>query len=198
MIPYSDLQKKTIRAAVRNEMAKNPLMAMETLAQKVSQRLNHPVSRNYVANIVRKVDGSLIQEAASLDLQRDLQKSGEIFRVMKEKLMSIAFWHPNMAADDPSLTFMPFYKDQVNAMKVLAMIEKLGMDIKLDTGMYRRHLGTLELERRNTPLPVEAMDAIGLAFKNWGFKPPVSVKVHEVAAPKNDNGKPTAKNDSAQ
>jgi hypothetical protein len=41
----------------------------------------------------------------------------------------------------------------------------------MDAGIYERHLGTLELDKRNKPLPVEARELIRQAMINWGMVP---------------------------
>ena len=165
-------QTDEIRKVVRDILARDPFISSRALQREVSNRLRVPVGRNYIMALVKKVNGELAYEAKhNPDVQDRVRQTMELFRVSREKLARIAFWNPEMARSDSSMLFMPSYKHQIEAIKALAVIEKLGLEMEMDAGIYQRHLGTID--HRAIPLPIDVKMQIWAAMEAWGFEMPM-------------------------
>lgn len=161
-------QTDEIRRTVRDILARDPFISSRALQREVSSRLRAPIGRNYLMALVKKVNGELAYEAKhNPDVQIRVRQTMELFRVSREKLARIAFWSPEMGRHDSSLLFMPSYKHQIEAIKALGMIEKLGLEMEMDAGIYQRHIGTID--HRAVPLPDDVKRQIWKAFEAWGF-----------------------------
>ena len=57
----------------------------------------------------------------------------------------------------------------IAALTAIVRLELLIFNSELDAGIFERHIGTLEIEKRNKPVSAEQREKIRQALINWGL-----------------------------
>jgi hypothetical protein len=65
----------------------------------------------------------------------------------------------------------PSYRDQIMALNAIIKLDLAILSAEMDAGIFKRHLGTIELEARSRPLADEQKQKMYDAFVNWGIIP---------------------------
>ena len=168
-------QENQIRRIIRDTVAIDPYVTVTRLMNVIEKKTNRGISHEYVTKLLHKVSKETVAEIDHTTLAENLAQMSETFRIASEKLLQIAFWQPDKA--NPG-AFGPSYKDQIAALRTLAMLQKTMLEAKMDAGIFTRHIGVIEEQRRYVPIQGDERAQILRAFELWGVKPP---KVFEQA-----------------
>jgi hypothetical protein len=159
--------EERIRRIIRDSIAVDPLISLRSL-QDVLQRRNFQIGDlNYISKLRKKVETEALANIDRSEINPRLAKTQERFRLIFGKLNQIAFW----PRDAEEKTMPPTYKDQIAALKALAQLDIALLSAEMDAGIFTRHIGLVEEQRRFVPLPPEQVDMIMGAFKAWGIGP---------------------------
>jgi hypothetical protein len=166
MLPEVEMQ---IRRAIRDERAKDPLITIGKIQERLSKKFNRPFAYDYVMRMVHKVGKETMMEADRTKIANRLNQTREQFRIMRDRLMQIIYWEP-----DPILHQMgirqkpPAEEDVIAAVKTIATMDLALMQAEVQAGIYK----TLpEASEHHDPLllPTETRDNVLAAFQRWGF-----------------------------
>lgn len=159
--------ENVIRRQIRDAIAVDPLISINALTKVVSKRLNRDIDPEYVKKLLSKIDK---EKTVALDrgtIEKKIIQLQEAFRSAGEKLLRIAHWSYD---EKQPWDKGPSYKDQIAALRAFAYLQKVLFDAELDAGIYKRHIGNLEIERRNLPLPPEVENQILKSLYAWGVQ----------------------------
>jgi hypothetical protein len=92
----------------------------------------------------------------------------ERYRLVFERLIRIAFYSDDLKKEGIP---PPSVRDQISALREISRLDVAIFGAELDAGIFERHIGTLEIEKRNKPLPPELKAQMIKAFTNWGIIP---------------------------
>jgi len=162
----SDVEN-VIRRQVRDAVAVDPLISINALTKLVSKRLNRDIDPKFIKKLVDKIDKEKVVALDRATIEKRIIQLQESFRSAGEKLLRIAHWSP--ATAEPGERG-PSFKDQIAALRAFAYLQKVLFDAELDAGIYKRHIGNLEIERRNLPLPPEVENQILKSLYAWGVQ----------------------------
>lgn len=157
-------------------------------------------SLHYIAKLKDKVHKESLTEIDRAKIAPRISETRERYRLIFNQLNKIAFWSP-----DPTNPQMPpSYKDQIAALRALGQMDLALLNSEMDAGIFTRHIGTIEEQRRFVPLPPEQVDLIMGAFRAWGIGPTalnttrkVEAKVVKVYNIKPAHGADQTKRDTA-
>lgn len=185
-MPKITLRKENeLMRAVREEIVVNPMISLLHLQRNLQQRgftaySGNPLDAIYLSKLIRKLNRQSIQEADNVQIGERLSKTRERFSVMIDRLMKIAYWKPEYIRDG---IWPPETKDIVKALDTIQKMDLSLLQAEMDSGIYERHLGKLDIEvARKQPIPENIRTAAWQVFKNWGIVPP------EAEMPKMENG----------
>lgn len=171
------IQEDKIKRAIRDILVIDPLISITKMQDALLEK-GHKTSSGkvldwrYVQKLKLKVHRKTVEDTDRAKVIPRIAEMKERYRLMTDKLLRIIF-----AGDD--LKSMPAsYKDQINAINSLVKLDVLIFNAEMDAGIFERHLGTLEIEKRNKPLPPELKAVMLKAFVNWGIVPPEAI-THE-------------------
>lgn len=159
--------ENVIRRQIRDAIAVDPLISINALTKVVSKRLNRDIDPEYVKKLLSKIDK---EKTVALDrgtIEKKIIQLQEAFRSAGEKLLRIAHWSYD---EKQPWDKGPSYKDQIAALRAFAYLQKVLFDAELDAGIYKRHIGNLEIERRNLPLPPDVENQILKSLYAWGVQ----------------------------
>jgi|SRR6185437_3638869 len=165
MPELSPKAKQYHRQRVRSLMVQKPMLSIEGM-RKWLEADGLPLTRNYIAAHVRKIQTERIKRADTWTLNHALAS----FQGAMAEIARVGW---TIANDEHQPG-----RDRAAALREVreaydAVFEKL-----FDAGVFERKLGTLDATIRNTPLPPERKEAIRAVFENWGL----------IEAPKGDGG----------
>lgn len=167
------IQEEKIRRAIRDIVVFDPLISIaklqDALFDKGYKSANGTVlDWRYVHKLKHKVNRQTIEQTDREKVVERITEMKERYRLMLERLWRIIFYTDDLKKEG----FMPpSFKDQINAINTIVKLDALVFNSELDAGIFERHLGTLEIEKRNQPLPPELKSAMLKAFINWGVVP---------------------------
>lgn len=178
------LHEHKIKKAIRDILAVDPLVSAERMQNLLFERGfktagNQPMTWRYVNKLVRKVDREVLEETLRNTPEKEVAKFKEHARIVFERLMRIAFYTEDLQKQGMPA---PSYKEQIAALTALVKLKALIINIEMDMGIFERHIGTLEVEKRYIPLPAEVKEQMMRAFQNLGFVLPEQLK--EIEPPK--------------
>jgi hypothetical protein len=171
------IQEDKIKRAIRDILVIDPLISITKMQDALLEKGHKTATGNtldwrYIQKLKLKVHRKTVEDTDRGKVVPRIAEMKERYRLMIDKLLRIIF-----AGDD--LKSMPAsYKDQINAINSLVKLDVLIFNAELDAGIFERHLGTIEIEKRNKPLPPELKAVMLKAFVNWGIVPPEAI-THE-------------------
>lgn len=173
-MPKIDTSREAeIKRAIRRELALDPLLSSRRLSSRLAADGFHrndgsDLDHEYILKLIRKINSEAVYRIHNDQIDERMIAVRERFTAIFERLFKIAFWRWEYMQEG---IFMPEPKDQIKAMENIMKYDIALVEAEMDAGIYKRNLGTLEIERRNAPLTPERKAAIELAMKNWGFLP---------------------------
>lgn len=164
-------QEDKIKRAIRDIVAFDPLISDRKLPEILFDRgfktaNNNPLTRGYIAKLRDKVHKQAVHEANNQKLGSRLAEFKEKNRIVFDRLIRIAFYTDDLKKDG---TPPPSFKDQIAALTAIVRLDIMVFNAEMDAGVFERHIGTLEIEKRYRPIPPELKDQMMQAFINWGI-----------------------------
>lgn len=165
-------QEEKMKRIVRDTIVIDPLISVAKLQDVLFEKgyktsNDNPLDWDYVAKIRQKVHRQAIETADRQKVSERILEIKERYRLIFERLARIAFYdeEPKEGVTPPS------YKEQISALREIGKLDIAIFNAELDAGIFERHIGTLEIEKRNKPLPPEMKAQMLKAFANWGIIP---------------------------
>ena len=169
----SPLQEEKIKRAIRDILVVDPLISItklqDALFEKGYKSANAKVlDWRYIQKLKSKVHRGTVEQTDRTKVSERVAEMKERYRLMVERLMRIIYYNDEMKKEGFS---PPSIREQINAINALVRLDVMIFNSELDAGLFERHLGTLEIEQRNRPIPPELKAVMLKAFVNWGIVP---------------------------
>lgn len=167
------LQEDRIKRAIRDIVTIDPLISIAKIQDalfdknfKTSQ--NTPLDWHYLAKLRKKLHRQSVEAVMQQTAVSRIAEFKERYRLVFDRLVRIAFYTDDLKKEG---SIPPSHKDQIAALNSIIKMDLSIFNAELDAGIFERHLGTLEIEKRAQPLPLELKEAMMKAFENWGIIP---------------------------
>ncbi len=168
------LHEEKIKRAIRDAVVVDPLISVARLQDALFEKgfktpNNTPLDWDYVARLRKKIHRQAIENVNRQETSERVAELKEKNRIVFDRLVRIAYYTDDMKKEGMQ---PPSYKDVIAALTAMVRLDLMIFNAELDAGIFERHIGTLEVEKRYKPLPPELKAQMMLAFKNWGIIPP--------------------------
>lgn len=165
------LQEDKLKRTIRDAILIDPLISVHKLQDVLFEKSfrtssNNPLDWHYVSKMRDKVHRQAIE---SVDRQKVVERITEMkerYRFVFERLIRVA-----VNDDLKSEGARSSIQEQITALREIVRLDVAIFGAELDAGLFERHIGTLEIEQRNQPLPAELKAQMLKAFANWGIIP---------------------------
>lgn len=183
-------EEDKIKRAIRDIVALDLLVSDRKLPDILFDRgfktaNNTPLDREYVAKLRDKIHTQAVREVDHQVLASRIVEFKEKNRLVFDRLIRIAFYTDDLKKEGIQ---PPSYRDQISALAQIVKLDLAVFNSEMDAGLFKRHIGTLEIEKRYRPLPPELKAQMLQAFINWGVIP--REKAEEIKINATDNNKP--------
>ncbi len=168
-------EEKIIKA-VRDIIVFDPLISTRSLQSVLEKKGINIGSREYLSKIVWKIGRGLSEDVNRQELSARIAQIKEKHRIVIDRLVRIAFYTDDLKKEGLP---PPSYKDQIAASYAIMKLDLAVLGAEMDAGIFERHIGTLEIEKRNRPLPKEIREKIRQALINWGTSTQELIKKHD-------------------
>jgi hypothetical protein len=170
-------KENELKRAIRDEVIIDPLISLRRLQKSLYNRgfktaSDTPLDLDFISGLAKKIYREARAESDDSIIEERMTATRERFRMATERLFKIAFWNIEYLKEG---IMMPKITEQIAAINALTRIDLALLQAEMDAGMFKRHLGTLELEQRSKPLDPEYRNLVMNALKAWGVKPPQSL-----------------------
>lgn len=170
-------QEEKIKRAIRDAVAVDPLLSVDRLRDALFDKgfktaTNNPLDWEYVARLRKKIHRTAVETVRRQDVAERINEFKEKNRLVFDRLMRIAYYTDDLKKDGLP---PPSYKDQIAALTAIVRLESMVFNAEFDAGIFERHIGTLEVEKRFKPLPPDLKMQMMIAFRNWGIIPPEEI-----------------------
>ncbi len=167
------VQEDKIKRAIRDAIVIDPLISVSKLQDALFEKglrsaMNSPLHWHYVAKLRDKIHRQSIENVDRQEVTHRIAEMKERYRLVFERLIRIAFYSDDFKKEGIP---PPSYRDQISALREISRLDVSIFGAELDAGIFERHIGTLEIEKRNKPLPAELKAQMLKAFTNWGIIP---------------------------
>ncbi len=167
------VQEDKIKRAIRDAIVIDPLISVAKLQDALFEKglrsaTNSPLHWHYVAKLRDKIHRQSIENVDRQQVSHRIAEMKERYRLVFERLIRIAFYSEDLKKEGIP---PPSHRDQISALREISRLDVSIFGAELDAGIFERHIGTLEIEKRNKPLPPELKAQMLKAFTNWGIIP---------------------------
>jgi len=164
-------QEEKIKRAIRDVISFDPLISVDRLRNALFDRGfktfdNNPLKWEYIAKLRDKIHRQTIEEVDRKKLIERITEFKEKNRLVFDRLVRIAFYTDDLKKEGIS---PPSFKDQISALNSIVKLDLAIFGAELDAGIFKRHIGKIEIEKRFIPLPDDQRMAIMEALQNYGF-----------------------------
>jgi hypothetical protein len=162
-----------IKRAIRDIVVIDPLISIAKLQDALFDKGYKTSSGTvldwrYIHKLHHKVHRNTVEQTDREQVVERIAQMKERYRLMFERLLRIVYYSDDLKKEGFS---PPSIREQINAINSIVRLDALIFNSELDAGIFERHLGTLEIEQRNKPLPPELKAVMLKAFVNWGIVP---------------------------
>lgn len=166
-------QEEKMKRIIRDAIVIDPLISVAKLQDALFEKGyrtagNNPLDWDYVSKVRQKVHRQAVEAADRQKVNERIAEIKERYRLIFERLIRIAFYSDELKKEG---VMPPSYKDQISALREIGKLDIAIFNAELDAGIFERHIGTLEIEKRSKPLPPELKAQMLKAFANWGIIP---------------------------
>ncbi len=166
-------QEDKIKRAIRDIVTIDPLISVTKIQDALFDKnfkttQNTPLDWHYIAKLRKKLHRQSVEAVIQQTAVTRIAEFKERYRLVFERLLRIAFYSDELKKEG---RLPPSYRDQIAALNSIIKMDLSIFNAELDAGIFERHLGTLEIEKRAQPLPAELKEAMMKAFANWGIIP---------------------------
>ena len=166
-------QEEKIRRTIRDVVVLDPLVSDRKLPEILYDRgfktaNNTPLDREYVARLRGKIYKQAIRDVDNQKLAPRIVEFKEKNRLVFDRLVRIAFYTDDLKKENIP---PPSFRDQISALREIVKLDLATFVAEMDAGIFERHIGKLEIEKRYIPLPDEIKARMMEALKNYGVIP---------------------------
>lgn len=166
-------QEDKLKRAIRDAIVIDPLISVQRLQDALFEKgfrtsSNGALDWHYVAKMRDKVHRQSVENVDHQRVNERVAEMKERYRLVFERLIRIAFYSDELKKEGVQ---PPSFRDQISALREISRLDVAIFGAELDAGIFERHIGTLEIEKRNKPLPPELKAQMLKAFTNWGIIP---------------------------
>lgn len=166
MPKLSHQQEDTIRRAIRDAYAVDPLLTEKRLMEILEKRFNKSFDYRYIVRLKNKVGGEMLPRLDKEKVETALMKLRETYRIAREDLIVIAYGQGTVV--DGKMIDKTSKKDRIAAWRAILVLEKMKMDIEIDLGIYNKEVDSkMKEDFRWRPLPPEIRDSMVETAKLW-------------------------------
>jgi hypothetical protein len=165
--------EEKIRHSIRDELAKKPTITMLALKEQLEQKFGRDFHFSYLRKLVGKVRNEISHEIDTAKIEPRLAELRENYRVMREALLKIVYWTPDVHVDGMP---KPLARDRVEAAKSVVMMDLALLQAEAAAGLYKKPITELAREIHYEPLPGEVRIAVIAAWKRGGMLPAAVVE----------------------
>ena len=151
---------------IRDAIVFDPLISLRSLRDALERKGIKIGSLEYISKLVWKLNRELSTNVDRQKLNERIAQIKERQRLVVDRLIRIAFYTDDLKKEGLP---PPSYRDQISALNAIMKLDLAIINAEMDAGIFERHFGTLEIERRNKPIPKEVRERIRQAFINWGM-----------------------------
>lgn len=167
------IHEEKIKRIIRDVVVIDPLISITKIQDALFEKgyknsKGQVLDWRYVHRLKQKVHRQTVEHTDKEKVVSRISEMKERYRLMVDKLIRIAFYTDELKNEG---RLPPSYRDQINAINSIIRLDVMLFNSELDAGLFERHLGTLEIEQRNRPLPPELKAVMLKAFVNWGIVP---------------------------
>lgn len=170
-MPRIDEHKEAaIRQEIRLAIATNPMISIGGLQKHLLERGYKTAHGNeldevYLQKLIRKLDSEAMRGVDQADVNRRIMEVRQRFDAVLHGLFKIAYWKWEYLHEGVT---MPTPAERVMALTAIARMDTTLLSAEMDAGIYKRKLGTLEVEQTHTLDPA-LLSPIMLALRNYGI-----------------------------
>jgi hypothetical protein len=165
--------EQEIRRAIRDERAKDPLITILGLQEKLEVQFNRTFKRDYLARLSDKVGRQTLIELDRTKIEDRMAFTRENYRMMREELLNVVYW----TLDDHEVGMpKPLVRDRVEAAKTVVMLDLALLKAEIETGIYKKPIEVLAKEIRYDPLPDDVRTVIIAAWSRGGLLPAATIE----------------------
>lgn len=167
-------QEQRIKLAIRDEIARNPLIATHQLQSRLLKRgfqttSGNPLDWHYLAKLIRKLNREKALAVDSQKIQERLAITKESYRLIIQSLWRIIDWQPEDV--EQYHIWPPKNDERIKAANTLIKLNLAILKAEMDAGIFERKLGEVDINiHRAIPLPPETTAKIAEAFIRWGIQ----------------------------
>jgi hypothetical protein len=165
-----------IRREIRDARARDPLISVVALQAQLEKEFNRTFTRKYIAKLAQKVERQGLVEADRTKLEERINFTRENYRMMRERLLEIIYWHPPENLEDLRAFKPPLNKDVIEAAKNLVMMDLAILQAEAAAGMYKKPIEVLAREIHYEPLPGEVRAVVIAAWTRGGMLPKATIE----------------------
>ena len=167
------VHEEKIKRTIRDAIVIDPLISIEKLRDALYDKgirtySNEPLHWHYVAKMRDKIHRQAVESVNRQEVTERVAEMKERSRLIYEQLVRIAFYTDEMRKEGMP---PPSVRERIQAFREMSRLDVAMFGVEMDAGIFNRHLGTLEIDKRNKPLSVEARELIKQAMVNWGMIP---------------------------
>lgn len=163
--------EQEIRRAIRDERARDPLLPITKLQERLERQFNREFSRKYLTKLADKVARETLTEIDRAQIEPRLAGIRENYRVMRERLLQIVYWQPPEDTEGAPRAKPPLNKDVIEACKNLVMMDLAILQAEAAAGLYKKPIAEIAKDIRYDPLPGEVRAVIVAAWERGGMLP---------------------------
>jgi len=158
------------RRAIRDERARDPLISVMRLKEKLEEKFSRGFSHQYVSKIADKVAREAIVELDRTQIEQRMSFTRENYRMMREELLKVVYWKDGDGGSRPRA------QDRVEAAKSTVMLDLALLKAEIETGMYKKPVEALVKEIRYDPLQPELRAVVIRSWRNFGLLPEAAIQ----------------------
>ncbi len=178
-------KESEIKREIRMAIAQDPLISVRRLQKRLMERgivtaRGGKLDDMYLLKLVKRINAEQAKDVDEAKIADRMAKTQQRFDLVLQRLFKIAFWEWDFLKDGIP---MPSPGEQIYALATIGKMDIALLQAEMDAGIYKRKLGVLEVERRNSPLSPERKRAIITAMTGWGIIPKEETKELNNALP---------------
>jgi hypothetical protein len=153
-----------IRREIRDLRAKDPLITVSQLTDKLEKTFNHGFSCKYIAKLADKVTRQALIEADRTQIDERMNVTREKFHLASERFLKIIYWTQE---ENPGER-RPWTSEVIEAAKNLAMLDLALLNAEIANGLYKKPITELAREIHYEPLMHHELRNNELILRDYG------------------------------
>jgi hypothetical protein len=165
--------EQEIRRAIRDERARDPIIPVTKLQEKLERHFNRTFARDYLSKMNEKVARETLVEIDRAKIEERIAFTRENYRMMRDELMKIVYWKPE---DNQVGLPKPLARDRVEAAKAVAMLDLALLKAEIECGIYKKPIEAIAKEFHYDPLPADVRIVVVERWRSFGLLPTAAIE----------------------